>query len=73
MPDVALLPLQSPDAVHAVAFVEDHVSVELPPEFTVVGFALKLTVGAGGGGGAAVTVTDADFCVVPPAPVQLRL
>ena len=59
--------------MHAVAFVDDQLSVELPPEFTVVGFALKLTVGTGGGGGEPLTVTLALFEVVPPAPVQARV
>lgn len=61
-----MLPLQPPEAVQLVAFVEDHASIELPPEFTVVGFALKVTVGAA----ALPTVTVTFFDVVPPAPVQ---
>lgn len=59
-----MLPAQSPEAVHPVAFVEDHVSVELPPDVTVVGFALKLTVGA------ATMLIVTDFWVVPPEPVH---
>jgi hypothetical protein len=51
----ALLPLQSPDAVQAVAFVADHVSVELFPLATELGAALIKTVGA-----AEVTETMAD-------------
>jgi hypothetical protein len=51
----ALLPLQPPDAVHAVAFVADQVSVELVPLVTELGAALIKTVGA-----AALTVTVAD-------------
>jgi hypothetical protein len=42
----ALLPLQPPDAVQAVAFVADHVSVELFPLATELGAALISTVGA---------------------------
>ena len=42
----ALLPDQAPEAVHAVACVDDHVSVELPPEAIVLGPALMVTVGA---------------------------
>jgi hypothetical protein len=34
--------------VHEVALGADQVSVELPPAVTVLGFALKTTVGAGG-------------------------
>jgi hypothetical protein len=41
-----LLPDQPPEAVQAVALVEDHVSVELPPEAIVLGPALMVTVGA---------------------------
>ena len=48
VPAVALLPLQPPDAVHDVAFVELHVKVLLPPLLTVVGDADNVTVGAGG-------------------------
>jgi hypothetical protein len=54
VPLVALEPAQPPEAVHEVALVEDHVSVEAPPLATLVGLALKVTVGAE----AAVTVTD---------------
>ena len=43
----ALLPLQPPDAVQAVAFVADQVSVELVPLVTELGAALSKTVGAG--------------------------
>ena len=42
----ALLPLQAPDAVQAVAFVADQVSVELVPLATELGAALIETVGA---------------------------
>ena len=69
-PDVANDPLQLPDPVHDVAFVEVHVSVLVPPLATEVGDADNETVGAGV---AAVTVTDAVRCVVPPAPVQLSV
>ncbi len=44
------------EAVQDVAFVLDHVIVVEPPELTVVGFALMVTVTVGGGG-AAVTIT----------------
>jgi hypothetical protein len=42
-----LLPLHEPDAVHAVAFVADQVSIELVPLATELGAALIRTVGAG--------------------------
>jgi hypothetical protein len=56
LPAVAFVPLQPPEAVHDVAFVEFQVSVLVPPLPTDVGEADKVTVGAGV---AAVTVTDA--------------
>ena len=43
IPDHALLP------VHEVAFVEDHVSVVFCPAASVVGMAVKITVGTGVG------------------------
>lgn len=46
-PLTALLPLQLPDAVQAVVFVADQVSVELVPLATELGAALIETVGAG--------------------------
>ena len=66
MPLVPLLPLQLPDAVHAVALVELHVSVELPPFAIEVGFAVSVTVGAD----ATVIVAVAGL-LGPPAPVQV--
>jgi hypothetical protein len=69
-PDMSFDPLQLPDAVQELAFVELHVSVLLPPLVTDVGAADSVTVGAGV---AAVTVTDAVRCVVPPLPVQLSV
>jgi hypothetical protein len=43
----ALLPLQPPDAVQAVAFAAVQLSVELVPLATELGAALMETVGAG--------------------------
>jgi hypothetical protein len=51
----ALLPDQAPEAVQAVAWLDDHVRVALAPEAIVLGPALMLTVGA-----ADVTDTVAD-------------
>lgn len=65
VPEVVLLPLHAPEAVHDVAFVDVHESVELPPLATVLGLAVSVTVGA-----ACVTVTVADRVVVPPALLQ---
>jgi hypothetical protein len=70
LPAVALVPLQPPDAVHAVAFVEVHVNVLVPPLLTEVGAADNVTVGAGV---EPVMETEALACAVPPAPVQLSV
>jgi len=55
VPFTALAPDQAPLAVHAVALVEDQVRVEPLPLATVLGLAVRLTVGAG-----AVTETVTD-------------
>jgi hypothetical protein len=54
--------------VQEVAFVLDHVRVELLPEAIVVKLAESVTVGTG----ATVTMTLAGE-VVPPAPVQVSV
>ena len=59
-PDVAFVPLQPFEAVQLVALVLDHVSVELPPELTVVGLAEIVTVGA-----------TAPACIVALAVLEL--
>lgn len=65
-PLVARVPDHPPLAVQAVAFVADHVRVELLPLTTLLGLAVNVTVGAG-----AVTVTVADCEALPPLPVQV--
>ena len=65
-PLTALLPLQAPDAVQAVAFVADQLSVELVPLVTELGEALRDITGAG-----EVTETVADCDALPPEPVQV--
>lgn len=67
-PLVGSLPLHPPDATQAVALVDDQDSVEAAPLATVLGLALKLTVGA-----AEATVTVADCAALPPPPVQVRV
>jgi hypothetical protein len=67
-PAVVSEPLQPPEAVQAVALVEDQVNADVAPLFTVVGFAVKVTAGAG-----VVTDTVADCAALPPLPVQLRV
>ena len=68
VPLVAKLPDQPPEAVQAVALVEDHVKVDEAPRVMLVGLALKVTLG-----GAAVTVTVADWDAEPPVPVQVSV
>jgi hypothetical protein len=52
---VGLAPDHPPEALHVVALSADQASVELPPFTTVLGFALKVKLGAGE---ATETVTD---------------
>jgi hypothetical protein len=54
-------------AVQDVALVELHVSVEVPPLATEIGFAASVTVGVPG----TVTVAVATL-LVPPAPAQVN-
>ena len=68
MPLVACVPVQAPLAVHDVAFVEDHVSVELCPSVIEVGLTDRVTVGE-----AAVTVNAAEARALPPVPLQVRV
>jgi hypothetical protein len=65
-PLAALVPDQVPEPVQAVALVADQLSVELLPLATVLGLAVKVTVGAG-----EVTDTVADCDALPPVPVQV--
>jgi hypothetical protein len=70
LPDVALLPVQPPDAVQLVALVDDHVSLEVPPAATDVGDADSVAVGAVP---TVPTVTVRGAVFHPPAPVQVSL
>src|SRR5262245_46018217 len=74
LPEVACVPLQPPEAVQLVAFVELHCRVVCPPLTTLVGLAPKVSVGAGVGVGVgvggAVTVTATDLLTDPPLPEQ---
>jgi hypothetical protein len=67
VPLSGLLPDQAPEAAQAVAFIEDHVSVEALPELTVLGAALRAI-----DGGAAPTVTVTVCVAEPLAPVQVN-
>jgi hypothetical protein len=69
VPVTALAPDHAPEAVHEVALVEDHVSVEEPPLLIVLGLAPKLTVAEG----LPLTVTVADCAALPPEPVQVTV
>lgn len=66
-PDVDLVPDQPPDALHEVALVVLHVSVDVAPEAIAFGDALNVMVGAG------MTVTVVEAAELPPAPVQLSV
>jgi hypothetical protein len=46
VPLAAFVPVHPPEAVQDVAFVEDQVSADVAPLFTVVGLADKVTIGA---------------------------
>ena len=62
-----------PLPVHEVAFVEDHVSVEVWPAVIAEGDALSVAVKTGAGGEVVevLTVTFAEVLAEPPAPVQV--
>jgi hypothetical protein len=65
LPLAASVPLQPPEALHEVAWVELHVSTEAFPEATAVGAAASAAVGAG----IVATVAVAGG-VTPPGPVH---
>ncbi len=63
-----LAPDQAPEAVQAVALVDDQLKLALLPLVIVLGLADRATVGAGG-----VTETVVDWVALPPAPVQVKV
>lgn len=65
-PLTAWLPDQAPEALHEVALADDQLNVEALPLATVLGLAVKLSVGA-----APVIETVADWVALPPLPVQV--
>jgi hypothetical protein len=67
-PVVVSVPDQPPEAAQEVALLELQFKVDDPSLFTVLGLALKATVGA-----AAVTVTVEDCAALPPVPVQVNV
>ncbi len=70
VPLVAFAPVQPPEAVHAVALLEDQVSVELPPAVMLVALADKVAVGGGVAATVTVVLAGADL---PLAPVQVNV
>jgi len=66
MPLGALVPLHSPDALHAVAFDELQTSVVALPAATTTGWAPSIAVGT------TVTVALA-VALAPPGPVHVRM
>jgi hypothetical protein len=66
-PLVASEPVNAPDAAQLDAFLDDQVSVELPPLAMLLGLAVRDT-----DGGFTVTDTVVEFWAVPPGPVQVR-
>jgi hypothetical protein len=66
VPDVVFVPVHAPDAVQLVAFVDEHVSFDVPPDATDVGDADNVSVGAV----ALATVTVAERVIEPPDPVH---
>jgi hypothetical protein len=65
VPLAALAPLHPPEAVHAVAFVELHVNVEVPPAATTVGFGFKVAVGT-------MLTSAVAAGLAPPVPVHVN-
>jgi hypothetical protein len=64
-PEILCAPLHAPLAVHDVAFVEDHMSVEDCPALIVEGEAEIVTVGSGA---TCFTFTVIDFVTEPHVP-----
>ena len=66
-PLTGLAPDQPPEAEQEVALAAFHVSIELDPDATVLGAALRLTEGA-----ADLMETVADCVALPPTPLQVN-
>jgi hypothetical protein len=69
LPLVGSIPDQPSEAVQPLALVEDQLSIADPPLLTVVGLALRLTVGLTG----AETLTVTDWLALPPGPLQVSV
>jgi hypothetical protein len=72
-PLVASLPDQAPEAVQEVVFVETQARVELPPLVTVLGLAIKLTVGRERSRRPSRIVRRCGAAALPLAPTQVRV
>jgi hypothetical protein len=68
VPLVATAPFQPSEAVHAVAFSDFQLRLDMPPLTTLAGEAASVTVGA-----SRVTTTSADCEADPPGPVQVSV
>jgi hypothetical protein len=69
LPLVAFAPANVPPvAVHEVALVELHVSVDVPPLAIVVGFAVRLAVGM-----VPIVTVAVAAVLVPPAPAHVSV
>ena len=68
-PLVLFGPDHPPEAVQAVALVADHVKLLVPLLATLLGLALKVTVGTGC---ETDTVTDCE-ALLPPGPMQVSV
>lgn len=69
LPLVPRVPLQPVEAVHEAALVVLQLSVDAAPLVTLVGFAVRVTVGDGN----TVTGAVADAGVVPAAPAHVKV
>jgi hypothetical protein len=69
LPLVGSFPDQPAEAVQLLALLDDQLSIADAPLLTVVGLALKLTVGLGG----AETLTVTVLLALPPAPLQVSV
>ena len=66
LPEEALLPDQAPEALQPEALLDDQVSSVEPLDATVLGAALRETVGAGGDPGGGVLVPPPLSELAPP-------
>jgi len=69
LPLVGSFPDHPAEAVQLLALLDDQLSRADAPLLTVVGLALRLTVGLGG----AETLTVTDRLALPPAPLQVSV